>query len=280
VTVVAFIESGSAGEQPLSSGPALSGQQLIEDLSGRLERLGAERESGQFSLDMEVYTPVQQQQQQQQPASQQQPQPRTLHVVASSEAPVSSYILPSGSSIEAAAGPLVSADSMFGLLLGQLRALYQAKPGQAVHCRGPKYRLADFTVRLATAVFGQSNSVKGVFVEAEYRPCNRLQFGWPLLKEFFSGVFPDRAFAVEHPNEALQAHLQAQAATGPIDYTYPVTVQQYLLLAYQLGSSRQQMRSAVAPSSAADAAVPVSMQQQQSWGRAPLPGPPSQLIGR
>ncbi|XP_043277201.1 mediator of RNA polymerase II transcription subunit 20 isoform X2 [Venturia canescens] len=178
-----------------------TGPQTIEFLTKRVSALGAVQ-TGQFLVDCETYMSVPQLGVQ-----------RTVHVLHNSEQPASVFaVLESGSKVI----PLI-ADGLFDLLMLKIANYYTSKKQTKIECKGPRFEIGDFCVKLGCVTMSQN--FKGVLVEVEYRPCVVPGSAWDLMREFLQGFLGSGV-----PNQAPQ-YLQNRMNDlyQPMD-----TIQQYL----------------------------------------------------
>lgn len=137
-----------------------TGQQSAEHLCKTLEALGATK-IGNFTVECESFSCVNSQ--------------RILNIFHDSDYPASCFsILDNGIS-------LVS-DTNFDGLMTVLSNVYQPKKAARMEAKGPKYRLGDFTVKVASVSLG--SSFRGLLVEVGYAPCSVPAYCWELLREF------------------------------------------------------------------------------------------------
>ncbi|XP_058799798.1 mediator of RNA polymerase II transcription subunit 20 isoform X2 [Phymastichus coffea] len=145
-----------------------TGPQTIEFLTKRIVALGAVQ-SGQYLVDCDTWSSI--------------PQlghPRTVHILHNSEQPASVFaVLESGNKVV----PLI-ADGLFDLLMIKLNTIYQNRK-QKMECKGPRFELGDFLVKLGSVTMTQN--FKGVLVEVEYRPCVVASGCLELIREFVHG---------------------------------------------------------------------------------------------
>ena len=87
---------------------------------------------------------------------------RTVHVLHNSEQPASVFaILESGNKIV----PLI-ADGLFDLLMLKMTSIYTNKKQTKIECKGPRFELGDFLIKIGTVTMTQN--VKGVLVEVTF----------------------------------------------------------------------------------------------------------------
>lgn len=178
-----------------------TGPQIIEFLTKRIVALGAVQ-AGQFLVDCETYTSVPQLGTQ-----------RTVHVLHNSEQPASVFsILDTGTKNI----PLV-ADGLFDLIMMKMTGMNTPKKLQKIECKGPRYELGDFCVKLGTV--NVSSNYKGILVEVEYRPCLVPGSCWDLMREFLQGFLGSSVPSLPSPYLLSRTNEVYQ----PID-----TIQQYL----------------------------------------------------
>ncbi|XP_028143063.1 mediator of RNA polymerase II transcription subunit 20 [Diabrotica virgifera virgifera] len=178
-----------------------TGPQTIELLSKRILALGATQQ-GQFLVDCETYTSVQQL-----------GHPRTVHVLHNSEQPATVFsLLETGTKTI----PLAT-DGLFDLLMMKMSHFYTSKKQTKAESKGPRYEIGDFCVKLGSVTV--SSNFKGILVEVEYRPCVVPALCWDLIKEFLQGFLGLSAPA--NPPNYLQNRMQE--VYSPID-----TIHQYL----------------------------------------------------
>ncbi|XP_056643921.1 mediator of RNA polymerase II transcription subunit 20 [Diorhabda carinulata] len=178
-----------------------TGTQVLEMLSKRILALGSSPQ-GHFLVDCETYTSVPQLGHQ-----------RTVHVLHNSEQPATVFsLLETGTKTI----PLAT-DGLFDLLMMKMSHFYTSKKLTKAECKGPRYEVGDFCVKLGTVTV--SSNFKGVLVEVEYRPCVVPALCWDLLKEFIQGFLG--LSAPLNPPNYLQNRMQD--VYSPID-----TIHQYL----------------------------------------------------
>ncbi|XP_045470400.1 mediator of RNA polymerase II transcription subunit 20 [Harmonia axyridis] len=147
-----------------------TGPAVIEMLSKRVLALGAIQQ-GHFLVDCETYTSVPQLGHQ-----------RTVHVLHNSEQPATVFsILETGTKTI----PLVT-DGLFDLLMMKMSSFYTSKKQTKAECKGPRFELEDFNIKLGTITV--SSNFKAVIVEVEYTPCVVAGLCWDLMKEFMQGI--------------------------------------------------------------------------------------------
>ncbi|KAJ8674196.1 hypothetical protein QAD02_005458 [Eretmocerus hayati] len=151
---------------------------------------------------------------------------RTVHVLHNSEQPASVFaLLESGNKIV----PLI-ADGLFDLLMLKMTAIYTNKKQTKIECKGPRFELGDFLIKLGIVTMTQN--FKGVLVEVEYRPSVVLGNCWDLVREFVLGflgsaVTPqvpsclqNRTNDIYQPMDTIQQYLdhfgQYRKSTGVI----------------------------------------------------------------
>uniref|UniRef100_A0A183IFP7 Mediator of RNA polymerase II transcription subunit 20 n=1 Tax=Soboliphyme baturini TaxID=241478 RepID=A0A183IFP7_9BILA len=83
-----------------------------------------------------------------------------LHVITCSEYPDTSFTL-LGDAPDSS--PYVTADLTFVQLISQLQGAFSVRPGSKMECRGNKYVLGDFFIKVS--VVTMATSVKGVLIE-------------------------------------------------------------------------------------------------------------------
>lgn len=174
-----------------------SGPQAAEALCKTLEKLGGVK-IGTFSVECETFFST--------PNVGMSP-PRSLHLFHDSDHPASCFSLLD-------TGTCLVSDSNFDGLLTNMSSYYQSKKSTKMECRGPKYQLGDFTVKVGSAAIGPS--FRGILIEVEYGPCVVPANCWELMKEFMgSFMTPPR-----DPHHYLQSKMND--VFSPID-----TVHQY-----------------------------------------------------
>lgn len=93
-------------------------------------------------------------------------QQRTVHVLHNSEQPASVFaILESGNKMV----PLI-ADGLFDLLMLKMTSIYTNKKQTKIECKGPRFELGDFCIKLGSVTMTQN--YKGVLVEVMYITSN------------------------------------------------------------------------------------------------------------
>lgn len=115
----------------------LSGQQAVDNLIKVLEQLGAKKK-GNFLVDCETYysAPTIE------PA-------RVLNIIHNSEQPATCYaLLDTGTSI--------AVDNNFDILMLTMSGLYHTKKSSKMECKGPKYELNDFVIKIGSVSIGPS----------------------------------------------------------------------------------------------------------------------------
>ncbi|XP_025413529.1 mediator of RNA polymerase II transcription subunit 20 [Sipha flava] len=178
-----------------------TGAQIIEFLTKRVNALGA-KQCGTFLVDCETYASIPQLGTQ-----------RTLHVFHNSEQPASVFaILDNGNGKTV---PVV-ADGLFDLLLMKMSSVYTSKKSK-VEIRGPRFELNDFVIKIGA--ININHNVKGIIVEAEYRPCVVFGLCWDMLREFLQGFlgscvsnvpphyFQNRTNDIFQPLDTIQQYL-------------------------------------------------------------------------
>lgn len=203
---------------PLPELPNRPGPQAIEEVKRHLELLGSQR-AGQFFVDSEPYYPKQDL------------GLKTIHLCHASDYPSTTFALVAESP---GASPSIVADTMFDQLMAKLSNVYNTRPQAKIDCRGPKYELGDFLVKIGAVTIGAS--FKGVLVEVEYGPCQVPSLCNDLLKEFCDGLLTSvgsgvgvsaPSFSASAPNY-VQNHFKPGQAFRPIDM-----INQYMELFHQ-----------------------------------------------
>lgn len=143
-----------------------SGQQIVDSLVRLIEARGAKR-TGIFSVESETFTS----------APHIQPQ-RTLQLLHVSEFPATAFALLDN-------GTCLVADSSLDAILAMLGGCYNAKKSNRMECRGPRYVISDFVVKIGSCSIGPH--LKGILVEVEYTPSQVPTNCWDLIKEFVGG---------------------------------------------------------------------------------------------
>src|SRR5206468_3512633 len=98
----------------------------------------------------------------------------------------------------------------FDQIMMNLSSVYSSKKSTRMECRGPRYTLADFIVKIGSCSVGPS--FKGVLVEIEYGPCMVPNNCWDLMKEFAQGFLGN---VITQPNQYLQSNMNE--LYSPID---------------------------------------------------------------
>ena len=112
----------------------LSGQQAVDNLIKVLEQLGAKKK-GNFLVDCETYysAPTIE------PA-------RVLNIIHNSEQPATCYaLLDTGTSV-----------AVDNNLMLSMSGLYHTKKSSKMECKGPKYELKDFVIKIGSVSIGPS----------------------------------------------------------------------------------------------------------------------------
>ncbi|XP_011502619.1 PREDICTED: mediator of RNA polymerase II transcription subunit 20 [Ceratosolen solmsi marchali] len=106
---------------------------------------------------------------------------RTVHVLHNSEQPASVFaILEYGNKVV----PLI-ADRLFDLVILKMTNVCTDKKQTKIECKGPRFELVDFCIKLGSVTMTQN--FKGVLVEIEYRPSVVPANCWELIREFVQG---------------------------------------------------------------------------------------------
>ncbi|XP_054159514.1 mediator of RNA polymerase II transcription subunit 20-like [Oppia nitens] len=161
---------------PIPSGK--SGQHMIELISKQLETFGAQK-CGQFYVECDTYYsvntasgPISDIMDTMIPSGGQ--TSRILSIYHSSEYPLSCFaLLDTGLSLVA--------DASFDAIVMNLSAIYSNKKMSRFDCRGQKWSLSDFAIRIGSCSLGPQ--FKGVLLEVEYRPSVVANHCWDLIKE-------------------------------------------------------------------------------------------------
>ncbi|XP_074646796.1 mediator of RNA polymerase II transcription subunit 20-like [Tubulanus polymorphus] len=151
---------------PLTEGK--SAQQIVDELQKRVEGLGAKK-SGLFSVDCETYQSVQTITPQ-----------RLSHVMHNSEQPASCFCVLD-------TGTCLVADTLLDVLMLKLKGFYAPRKSAKVECKGQRYEMDDFIVKIGSVLLGQNQTNKGIMVEVEYTPCFVAADCWHLMKEMTAG---------------------------------------------------------------------------------------------
>ncbi|OXU25677.1 hypothetical protein TSAR_006052 [Trichomalopsis sarcophagae] len=112
--------------------------------------------------------------------------------------------------------PLI-ADGLFDLLMLKMTNIYTNKKQTKIECKGPRFELGDFCIKLGTV--NMTQNFKGVLVEVEYRPCVVPGNCFELIREFVQG-FLGPTVSTQVP-QYLQNHMND--ISQPMD-----TIHQYL----------------------------------------------------
>ena len=117
----------------------LSGQQAVDNLIKVLEQLGAKKK-GNFLVDCETYysAPTIE------PA-------RVLNIIHNSDQPATCYAL-----LDTGTGTSIAVDNNFDILMLTMSALYQTKKSSKMECKGPRYELNDFVIKIGSVSIGPS----------------------------------------------------------------------------------------------------------------------------
>jgi len=206
---------------PLPEMASRPGPQAVDELKRHLELLGAQR-SGQYSVDSEPYYPKQ--------------DLKTIHLCHASDYPSSTFALVAETP---GSGASVVADTMFDQLMAKLSNAYATRPQSKIECRGSKYELGDFLVKVGAVTLGAS--FKGVLIEVEYGPCQIPSLCNELMKEFCdglltsttstsvsSGIGTSASSITSSPPTYILNHFKPGQAFRPID-----VVNQYMELFHQ-----------------------------------------------
>jgi len=195
-----------------------SGQQVIESINRQLESFGAQK-CGQFCVECDTYYSVNQTTgQTSDPTNDPQmtggsggQTSRVLNLYHSSEYPMSCFaLLDTGSSLVA--------DSAFDLILMNLSNIYSNKKMSRIDCRGQKWSLSDFCVRIGSCSLGPH--LKGVLLEIEYKPSVVANDCWDLMKELASSLWSPQLVWTEGTNQWMASRMNEMYS--PID-----TIHQY-----------------------------------------------------
>ncbi|XP_053204016.1 mediator of RNA polymerase II transcription subunit 20-like [Panonychus citri] len=140
-----------------------SGQEIVDRLIKQFESMQFQR-VGNFVVDCETYysAPIIN-------------PPRVLNIIHNSEYPATCFA-------QLDTGTILRADSYFDAMMVVMNGVYQAKRGNKIECKGPKFQKGDFIVRIGSVSIGPS--FRGILVEIEYGPCSVPIYCWDLLKEF------------------------------------------------------------------------------------------------
>lgn len=202
---------GVASIHSISIPEGKAGQQVVESLCKQIEALGAEK-SGQFSVECETYY------------SSFPNVSKFINLFHNSEYPATCFALQDN-------GTSLVADSSFDIIMGNLASVYASKKANKyvmtilqlinlkflnrIECRGPRYTLSDFIIKVGSCSFGPS--FKGILVEIEYGPCLVPNNCWDLIKEFGQGFLGNQ---ITQPPQYLQGKMNE--TYSPID-----TIHQY-----------------------------------------------------
>lgn len=173
-----------------------SGQQVVDGICKQLEVLGA-RKSGTFCVECDTYysaafiTPA-----------------RVLNLFHNSEYPASCFALLDN-------GQSLIADASFDAILSNLSNMYTSKKVTRIECKGQRYTLSDFTIKIGSCTVGPS--LKGVIVELEYTACVVPNSCWDLIKELAQSFLGTN---VIQPHQYI--HGRMNETYSPID-----TIHQY-----------------------------------------------------
>ncbi|XP_003745842.1 mediator of RNA polymerase II transcription subunit 20 [Galendromus occidentalis] len=178
---------------PCSGPEAL--QSTADNLCRMIEKLGGRRD-GVFCVDCETYQNVS--------------MGRFQHVLHDSEHPASVFSL-----LES--GLCLVADANFDSLMNKLNPqLFTTKIGTKVECKGPRYQVEDFILKIGTVTIG--TSARGLLVECEYQPCAVTASCWELMRELME---PLLGLPLNQPVQYLA--LRMREIYTPVD-----TIQQYM----------------------------------------------------
>ena len=181
---------------PLPEGK--TGQQASEGICKIIEALGGIR-AGNFSVDCESFHST--------PSVVGLGHSKTINVFHDSEHPASAFAL-----IDS--GQCLVAENSLDNLMNNISTFYQAKKSSKMDCKGPKYTMGDFTVKVGSVSMG--SSFRGILIEVEYEPCVVPSQCWDLMKEFMGGFMK----APRDPHPFLQSRMND--LFSPVD-----TIQQY-----------------------------------------------------
>ncbi|XP_003737793.1 mediator of RNA polymerase II transcription subunit 20-like [Galendromus occidentalis] len=178
---------------PCSGPEAL--QSTADNLCRMIERIGGQRD-GVFCVDCETYFNTS--------------MGRTQHVLHDSEHPASVFSL-----LES--GLCLVADANFDSLMNKLTPqLFTTKMGTKVECKGPRYQVEDFVLKVGTVTIG--TSARGLLVECEYQPCPVTASCWELMRELMESLL---GVPLNQPGPYLA--LRMREIYTPVD-----TIQQYM----------------------------------------------------
>lgn len=160
-----------------------SGQQVVDTICKQVESLGG-RKCGQFVVECDTYY-----------SSPNISPPRVLYLYHSSDHPASCFALLDNSTS-------LVADNTLDLIMLNMNGIYSCKKVARMDCRGPKYSLADFVIKVGSCSVGPS--FRGVLVEIEYGPCLVPNNCWDLMKEMAQGFL---GASVTQPHQYLQGRM-------------------------------------------------------------------------
>nr|CAB3263732.1 mediator of RNA polymerase II transcription subunit 20-like [Phallusia mammillata] len=172
-------------------------QQSIEQISSCVEKLGAKK-AGLFQVECESFN------------APNAPNAKTLHLIYDSEFPASRFAL-------FEEGSFLVTDVMLSAFLSKLRAVWQPKKGGKIDCKGQRYELGDFLIKLGVVSVGAS--AKGISVELEYAPCVYARDCWGMMSEMLQSIIGEQA------PPSLPSNLQPK---GTERFSPELTMQQYV----------------------------------------------------
>ena len=83
---------------------------------------------------------------------------RTLNVLHNSEQPASCFAVLD-------TGTCLTADLLFGQLMQKLQHVYPVRKNTRVECKGQRYELGDFLIKVGSVGLGQNQNFRGILVE-------------------------------------------------------------------------------------------------------------------